>query len=72
MSSPFRRSRAIVTYLTDKYAAGSSLYPRDVEKHAMIDNLLMFDIDTLYKTMSATTNRKLPIGRGRVGRGEYE
>ncbi|EEC15565.1 glutathione S-transferase, putative, partial [Ixodes scapularis] len=46
-------SRAIVTYLVDKYAAGSSLYPRDIEKRAMIDNLLMFDIGTLYKTMSA-------------------
>ncbi|XP_040064633.1 glutathione S-transferase 1 [Ixodes scapularis] len=46
-------SRAIVTYLVDKYAAGSPLYPQDIEKRAVINNLLMFDIGTLYKTMSA-------------------
>ncbi|CAN8015281.1 unnamed protein product [Ixodes persulcatus] len=49
-------SRAIVTYLVDKYAAGSPWYPLDIEKRAVIDNLLIFDIGTLYKTMSAYFN----------------
>uniref|UniRef100_V5HK86 Putative glutathione s-transferase n=1 Tax=Ixodes ricinus TaxID=34613 RepID=V5HK86_IXORI len=34
-------SRAIVTYLVDKYAAGSPLYPHDIEKRAVINNLLI-------------------------------
>ncbi|CAN7938593.1 unnamed protein product [Ixodes hexagonus] len=46
-------SRAIVTYMVDKYAPGSPLYPQDLDKRAVINNLLMFDIGTLYKAMSA-------------------
>ncbi|CAN7940241.1 unnamed protein product, partial [Ixodes hexagonus] len=45
-------SRAIATYLVDKYAAGSPLYPQDLQKRSIINSFLMFDIGTLYKTMA--------------------
>ncbi|XP_040077939.1 glutathione S-transferase 1-like [Ixodes scapularis] len=45
-------SRAIITYLVDKYAPDSPLYPRNVEKRATIDSLLFFDIGTLQRSLS--------------------
>lgn len=41
-------SRAIMTYLVDKYAPGNELYPRDLQKRAIINRLLYFDAGTLY------------------------
>ncbi|XP_076365620.1 glutathione S-transferase 1-like [Tachypleus tridentatus] len=43
-------SRAIITYLVNKYAPDSSLYPKDAQQRAMVDRLLYFDIGTLYKS----------------------
>ncbi|KAG0418316.1 hypothetical protein HPB47_004955 [Ixodes persulcatus] len=59
-------SRAIVTYLIEKYAAGSSMYPRDIEKRAMIDNLLMFDIGTLYRPCLPTSPNDRRSGSDRA------
>ena len=46
-------SRAIMTYLVDKYGRKSeetsSLYPTDTNARAKVDQLLYFDIGTLYK-----------------------
>lgn len=43
-------SRAIMTYLCNKYA-GNSIYPSDPRKRAEVDKLLYFDIGTLYKAL---------------------
>lgn len=45
-------SRAILTYLVDKYAAGSSLYPAQPDRRALINQRLQFDLNTLYKAFS--------------------
>lgn len=42
-------TRAILTYLVDKYAADDSLYPKDAQKRALINQRLYFDMGTLYK-----------------------
>ncbi|RWS18492.1 Glutathione S-transferase 1:-like isoform C [Leptotrombidium deliense] len=42
-------SRAIMRYLIDKYAENNELYPRNVNERAKIDQLMDFDIGTLYK-----------------------
>ena len=45
-------SRAIMTYLANKYAPESSLYPADPQARAIVDRLLYFDIGTLYKAQA--------------------
>ncbi|XP_022705046.1 glutathione S-transferase 1-like isoform X1 [Varroa jacobsoni] len=44
-------SRAISTYLINKYAPGHRLYPDCPQKRALIDRYLYFDIGTLYKSI---------------------
>lgn len=51
-------SRAIATYLVDKYGKDDSLYSKDVTKRAKIDEMLYFDASTL---APAQTNCFIPI-----------
>lgn len=41
-------SRAILSYLTNKYGKTDSLYPKDPVKRAKIDQRMYFDMGTLY------------------------
>lgn len=42
-------SRAIQTYLVNKYAPDSPVYPKEPKARAIVDRMLYFDIGTLYK-----------------------
>lgn len=42
-------SRAIITYLVEKYAKDDSLYPKDVNKRALVLQRLFFDATVLYQ-----------------------
>ncbi|XP_050744733.1 glutathione S-transferase D6 [Drosophila biarmipes] len=45
-------TRAIVVYLVEQYGKDDSLYPKDPHKQARINQLLYFDIGTLYETIA--------------------
>ncbi|XP_060647215.1 uncharacterized protein LOC132785239 [Drosophila nasuta] len=45
-------SRAILVYLVEKYAKNDALYPKDVNKQALINQRLYFDMGTLYKSFA--------------------
>ncbi|KMZ04008.1 glutathione S-transferase D7 [Drosophila simulans] len=42
-------TRAIVVYLVEKYGKDDSLYPKDPQKQALINQRLFFDMGTLYE-----------------------
>ncbi|OQR76300.1 glutathione S-transferase 1 [Tropilaelaps mercedesae] len=56
-------SRAICTYLINKYAPGHSLYPDCPQKRALVDRYLYFDIGTLYKSIGDYFYPKLMFGK---------
>lgn len=42
-------SRAIISYLADKYGKDDSLYPKDPKKRALVNQRLYFDMGVLYQ-----------------------
>nr|QHU79987.1 glutathione S-transferase D7 [Bemisia tabaci] len=42
-------SRAIMTYLASKYGKDDSLYPKDLQKKAIVDQRLFFDLESLFQ-----------------------
>uniref|UniRef100_A0A1B6GEQ0 Uncharacterized protein n=1 Tax=Cuerna arida TaxID=1464854 RepID=A0A1B6GEQ0_9HEMI len=42
-------SRAILTYLAEKFGKDDSFYPKDIKKRALVNQRLYFDIGTLYQ-----------------------
>lgn len=57
-------SRAILGYLADKYGKDDSLYPKDAQKRAVVNQRLFFDIGTLYKSFGdyySAIKMKLPL-----------
>ncbi|KAH8382067.1 hypothetical protein KR009_001655, partial [Drosophila setifemur] len=45
-------TRAIVIYLVEKYGKDDSLYPKDPQKQALVNQRLYFDMGTLYDAFS--------------------
>jgi glutathione S-transferase len=45
-------SRAILSYLVEKYGKNDAFFPKDPQKRAVINQRLYFDMGTLYKTFS--------------------
>lgn len=54
-------SRVMLTYLSDKYGKDDSLYPKDLQKRARIDQLLYFDLEKI-----ATPKRDYFVSNGEV------
>lgn len=46
-------SHAIASYLANAYGKDDSLYPKDLQKKALVDQRLYFDIGTMYARIRA-------------------
>nr|NP_788656.1 glutathione S transferase D3 [Drosophila melanogaster]Q9VG97.1 RecName: Full=Inactive glutathione S-transferase D3 [Drosophila melanogaster]AAB26513.1 glutathione S-transferase D22, DmGST22 {EC 2.5.1.18} [Drosophila melanogaster, Peptide, 199 aa] [Drosophila melanogaster]AAO41561.1 glutathione S transferase D3 [Drosophila melanogaster] len=45
-------SRAILVYLVEKYGKDDALYPKDIQKQAVINQRLYFDMALMYPTLA--------------------
>lgn len=55
-------SHAINAYLVDKYAKDDSLYPRDLEKRAVVNQRLFFDCGILFPRVVAVLSSLMKQG----------
>merc|ERR1711911_17935 len=55
-------SRAICTYLVRKYGKDDSLYPKDVQKRALVDQRLYFDMAASTTSSQKSTTRSCSEG----------
>ncbi|KAJ8924954.1 hypothetical protein NQ315_001119 [Exocentrus adspersus] len=55
-------SHVINAYLVDKYAKDDSLYPKDLEKRAVVDQRLFFDVGVLFNGLRAAALPVLKFG----------
>ncbi|SPP80474.1 glutathione S-transferase D4-like isoform X1 [Drosophila guanche] len=56
-------SRAILIYLVEKYGKDDSLYPKDPQKRALVNQRLFFDLATLYDGFSSSYYKFLHTGK---------
>ncbi|XP_018564051.1 glutathione S-transferase 1 [Anoplophora glabripennis] len=61
-------SHAINTYLTDKYAANDALYPKDLQRRAVVNQRLYFDCGILFPRVSAIVGSLLREGAKSVSK----
>merc|ERR1712137_40046 len=57
-------SRAICTYLVQRYSNSDRLYPKDARQHAVVDQRLYFDACTFYESFSACYYPTIFRGQG--------
>lgn len=55
-------SRAIMTYLADKYGKKESLYPKNLKKRATVNQMLYFDAQKLMGSLISYYVRKFYAG----------
>lgn len=46
-------SHAIIMYLVDKYGKNDSLYPKDLNKRALVNQILFFDTGVLFARLKS-------------------
>ncbi|XP_022208432.2 glutathione S-transferase D5-like [Drosophila obscura] len=56
-------SRAILIYLVEQYGKDDSLYPKDPQKQALVNQLLQFDLATLYDAFASYYYKILHTGK---------
>ncbi|KAJ8927876.1 hypothetical protein NQ314_019620 [Rhamnusium bicolor] len=61
-------SHAINTYLVGKYGKNDSLYPKDLQKRAVIDQRLYFDVGILFPRVGAIVGSLLREGAKTVSK----
>lgn len=61
-------SHAINAYLTDKYGVDDSLYPKDLQKRAVVNQRLYFDCGILFPRVSAIVGSLLREGAKSVSK----
>ncbi|XP_002031489.2 uncharacterized protein LOC6606689 [Drosophila sechellia] len=56
-------SRAILVYLVEKYGKDDALYPKDIQKQAVINQRLYFDMALMYPTLANYYYKALTSGQ---------
>lgn len=56
-------SRAILVYLVEKYGKDDSLYPKDPQKQALVNQRLYFDMGTLFAAFTAYYYPQFRLGK---------
>lgn len=56
-------SRAIMIYLVEKYGKDDKLYPKDVKKRAVVNNMLYFDASSLCSSFMGHYGPQIRLGK---------